>query len=179
MIHLNKQSFFIMYRYRRYRRRFPTTVRKVKYSNETMNCVVTFDNPAGASSAQQSIPLVPLMTTQGMRKCKNFTLTIASQSTQVSYIYAVVYVPEGTDPTALHVGSSTNPVSLYEPNQNVIMAGCINSGEGVSPVRNFTRLSRNLNSNDQLYLCIIPSTTYAQATRSIMTVTFNYAICYS
>lgn len=168
-----------MYRYRRYRRSFKPTLRKVKYSNETMTCSFAFDNPSNSLSVQKGIALIPELPGQGMRKVKNFSISISGTSAYVQFAYALVYVPQGTQPTALGLGSTENAASLYEPNQNVIMSGLINNGIGNGVVRNYSRLARNLNSGDQICIILRPLNGHDQASQSLFVVSLNYAICYS
>lgn len=77
--------------------------------------------PFGANPVTAQQPLVVNTTTEGMRKAKNFCLTLQTTS-QVPIQWALIYVPEGT----LNAGNPLNnpggaTTSLYEPNQNVIM----------------------------------------------------------
>ena len=72
---------------------------------------------------------------QGMRKVKHLTIT-ATTPAQVSFYWALVYVPGGTDPGDLTPGGST----FYEPNQFVMNMGIIDPAAG--PIRIHSPLSR-------------------------------------
>jgi hypothetical protein len=97
-----------------------------------------------------SVAVVGPTPTLGVRKAKNFKLDMVGDSAIPSY-WAILYIPEGINPdTGLTVGGVTAAgSSIYEPNQHVIMFGVCSSG---SPVHQFSSLSRNLNSGDQIVL---------------------------
>lgn len=105
------------------------------------------------------VPIVSPTTTEGVRKVKNFTVNLAPQTDeQFAVFWALVYVPEGTQASALNItGSGT----LYEPNQFVINCGMSDPTAG--PIRFFTPLSRNLNSGDGVYLVLAPTPTATPA----------------
>lgn len=150
---------------RRYRRRKYYTVQRnvkpVKYSSENFDNSINVDL---SIAAQFAIPFIYATEVAGMRKVKNFTVNFDTNS-EIPFLFALVYVPQGTEPNQLNlatVDSSNNPIagSLYEPNQNVILAGSF-GGPGTSHSRYFTRLARNLNSGDRVFLiyrCVGPTT---------------------
>lgn len=121
--------------------------------------------------ATTSVVVVSPTATEGMRKVKNFTVNLVPQiDTHGPVWWALVYVPEGTQPGAMNVTSPT--ASLYEPNQFVISCGISDPTAG--PIRFYTPLSRNLNSGDAIYLLVAnPSeiTPFVQGT-------VRYAIAY-
>ena len=93
-------------RYRRRRYAITRPLKTTKYSNETY--------AAGSStqwldSALYSSVCIPASQTLGTRKCKNFTLTLVSKAGADDYnkpiYFALVFVPEGTVPSALNIGS--------------------------------------------------------------------------
>ena len=147
-------------------------VPKKKYSWEHY----TFQRGA-TIAAQQKLNLyalvVPSTNSLGMRKCKNFTLSIIVQ-TSFPVFWALVYCPDGTQPTALRVGgdnientpNTIGAVSLYEPNQNVIMSGVL-PANSTSPQRVSNKLARNLNSGDQIYMVFGTDVLSAQINFSI------------
>lgn len=65
----------------------------------------------------------------------------------------MVYVPQGTRFNQLQTGTIENATSIYEPNQNVILSGLTLPGVITNKS---TRLARNLNSGDQIYLIFRP-----------------------
>lgn len=159
---------------RRYRRRrtysLARPVKTTKYSNETFiyNKSATFT--AGVTTALYFIPSTNIM---GTRKCKNFTLTLCCFP-NAPFLFALVYVPEGTSPSNLN-SSNEHPVSMYEPNQNVIMSGLF--GGPYSATNRFkSRLARNLNSGDSIALLIasLATTETAQPVTAIL----NYAVAF-
>ncbi|APG55808.1 Cap [Circular ssDNA virus sp.] len=148
-----------------YRRGYSRSVKPVKYSNETYNSNITYTYD-GSTPGTKYITLIDAISQTGMRKVKNFTLSItqstvhnSSGATKAasSFVYALIYLPDGVSVTSLNVGSGSNSVSLYEPNQNVIMSGVCSSDNG--QLRLSTRLARNLNSGDKILLLFRPSNT--------------------
>lgn len=136
--------------YRRYRRS------RDKYSVEQRSGVLATD----ADHAQTGAVVVPASATEGMRKVKHLTVSLASNgggSSSVTAWYALVYVPQGTGIGNINVDGS----SMYEPNQFVMSCGVMDFDAG--PCRIHSPLSRNLNSGDQIVLIVrIPTaTTYS------------------
>lgn len=157
---------------RRYSRaRHSRPLKTVKYSSETTSgaIVITPDQ-----QQQQQIALVGSITSQGMRKAKNFTLRMSTVSDGL-YIWVLVYIPQGTSPQVINTSQSGG--SLYEPNQNVIMSGYIYKQ---CPQETFrTRLARNLNSGDSIALCIAPlSNVIVPESGALIYISLNYAITY-
>ena len=163
---------------RRYYRRLPHNNRD-KYSVEQ-----TFINPPSTSNwfdvagegtirirtRQFTIPVINPSTDQGMRKVKHFTLTFNGIPDAMAY--ALVYVPDGYTPNYIKFPGEGYAISMYEPNQFVISQGVLDPSAG--PVRIRSPLSRNLNSNDTIYLVLaIPYT--EEATNSLL-ATVKYAI---
>lgn len=160
--------------YRRvYRTRRSRPLKTVKYSSETAtNNGIFTQNEYTGSVYQLAIPPV---TTQGVRKAKNFRLSIAWNH-NVPVCWALVYVPEGNTPQSITYGTGQDKVaSLYEPNQNVIMSG-ITQGSGPFVYR--TRLARNLNSGDRIYIVWRLAYTIGDNSRLPMMWQLNYAISF-
>lgn len=168
-----------MYR-RRYRltRSFSYRLPRTRYSNETMNSTNTLNFSGTGSTNLTPITLVSAISQQGVRKTKNYTLSLyCSQigNTSAPLQFVLVYVPEGTTPSALSIGTNTATTSLYEPNQNVILQGSILAG-GSLVQRFSTRLARNLNSGDSIQLIIQnPNGVSGEAT---LQTQLNYSIAY-
>lgn len=164
---------------RRYSRRrgYTRRVKTAKYSNETYCHTDSFTTTDSSINGYFSI--VPVTTTLGMRKVKNFTFTVAYKSTQLDQIsrsvyWALVYVPQGTTPSPMNIGTGGNFLSLYEPNQNVIMSGIAVLDEQSRTFK--TRLARNLNSGDYIALVLQGDTTGSFT--DILSTSCNYAISY-
>lgn len=139
---------------------------------------------------QALIPIVSATTQEGVRKVKNFTISITTPlytATGVSegtvnqynnvFYYALIYLPEGITANEL---SSTG--DLYRPSQNVMKAGIVNSQNG--KIRVFSRLARNLNAGDSIYLLIgtnanMLGTIPTDDSRRRFNVLTQYAICYN
>ena len=122
---------------------------KTKYSVEQS----AFTESVTASSQSATLIVTPTAT-QGMRKVKHLTISMAAQgsvSAALDIYWALVYCPEGMNPNTLSistvVGQST---PLYEPNQYVMSCGVMDFSAG--PTRISTPLSRNLNSGDRIFL---------------------------
>lgn len=172
--------------YRSYRRGYSRSVKPVKYSNETYNSNLTYTYD-GSTPSTKYITLIDAISQTGMRKVKNFTLNITQSpvygSNQAvksvsSFVYALVYLPDGVSATALNVGSGQNSVSLYEPNQNIIMSGVCSSDNG--QLRLSTRLARNLNSGDKILLLFRPTNTAPGASGDYVNISAicNYSISF-
>lgn len=168
---------------RSYRRSY-RPVQPVRYSNETYN--VTFQYQWAAVPTSQAVTMIPASDVQGLRKVKNFTISISQSPTTnsqgvvqfaSSFIYALVYVPAGTTANAITIGSGNAAASLYEPNQNVICSGVCDSASG--QLRISSRLARNLNSGDSIALVFRPThTTGTEGNNTRASVTLNFAIAY-
>lgn len=168
-----------MYRRRSSRRSVVRSVKPVKYSNETYCQSVPSTIPVSIWNNTVTINLVPSSATAGMRKAKNFTLSMQYTPFTAPVAFALVYVPEGLDPQELNRAAwsdeQTSPVSLYEPNQNVIMQGLL-PVECNGRMEFKTRLARNLNSGDSIFLLLrgIADIT----TSPSFSCQLNFAICY-
>lgn len=170
---------------RRYRRRRSYAIARPmkKYSNETYTIDISTDDGIAAGTTQP-VTFTSAATVLGTRKAKNFTLNLYTNS-EVPFYFALVYVPEGTQPSALTINNvpfdSANilaSASLYEPNQNVIISGFIGGLAG--EIGRFkSRLARNLNSNDSIVLLVAPVDTVAAGENATHIVgALNYAISY-
>jgi hypothetical protein len=98
-------------------------------------------------------------------------------------LWSLVYAPEGTLPAALVqlAGAMAAPMSLYEPNQNVIMSGLIDSTvPPPTPVVAHSRLARNLQSNDSIVMIFTNAVANPAGVGFAwqFLLTFNYAITY-
>ena len=177
-----------MRRSRGYTRRYSRRIKTVKYSNETANVCGDFeiaqDEETGIVTYQFETPIIPSADIQGTRKCKNFELSLTGgpwvnngDATDIPVFWALVYVPQGTSPSSLNLGELSAPVSLYEPNQNVIMSGVwpanLNSNYKVK-----SRLARNLNSGDAIAFIAKPAGTMRLGAKKGIAVSLNYAIAY-
>ena len=165
-------------RYRR-RRYLLSRSSKTRYSNVTYAAISQFVNN---QENQYVIQFTGATSVLGTRKCKNFTLSLCSNSI-VPFNFALVFVPEGTSPSQLHAGVSVSEgvllaASLYEPNQNVILSGSF--GGPNSTVEKFkTRLARNLNSGDRIVLIVKPLQYDPDSTDQVLVnAMVNYAISY-
>ena len=146
--------------YRRYYSR-----RGAKYSNETMafNVGITGDKEGGVPLTTQPLVVVPATNVLGNRKVKNFTLKFTSYGCDDAIYGVLAYVPEGTNMNPPLVTGPSQ--SLYEPNQNVIAtfilpASCNRDVDGSilqassQSITVSTKLARNLNTGDQILLCL-------------------------
>ncbi len=176
------------------RRRTRTYIRRplrtIKYSNETFNFNAALNIPANSNPTYQS-PIVLDTNIGGTRKIKNLSLSIMAYSRNndwaIPFVFAVIYYPEQTGqeikPPVLNVGGTINdqaiePLSIYEPNQNVIMSGFIPTSSN-TPVTFRSRLARNLNSGDTVLLLLRPIGVATEALDVDVAANFNYAICYN
>lgn len=141
-----------------------------KYSSETITGVLELDGTATKAGT-----LIQALDAQGMRKAKNFTLNVMTEINSPVY-FALVYVPEGTKPSAITLPTTEGPKSMYEPNQNVILQGIINPATGAITKR--TRLARNLNGGDKIDFIAASLTAPDPPQRNAVLVSLNYAITY-
>ena len=87
--------------------------------------------------------------------------------------WALVYQPEGTSVNPLNITSTSPGVSLYEPNQFVMDCGMFDFDGG--PLRIHSRVSRILNSGDQIVLVI---KSRDASTPQSYSYVVRYAVCY-
>ena len=107
-----------------------------------------------AASQQAYTVVVPDTGVQGMRKVKHLTVSAAANFStagdpHVDMFWALVYVPQGTNPSTLSVSGTTG---MYEPNQFVMNCGVWDFSAG--PCRISSPVSRNLNSGDRIVLIV-------------------------
>lgn len=131
-----------------------------KYSIEQQAGTIT------ANGADGAVSVVPSTTLKGMRKVKHITVQMANttETTPPVCYWAIVFVPEGTEPNTLAVTGS----SMYEPNQYVMSAGVFDFNAG--PLRITTPLARNLNAGDQIALVI---------KTTVLNASFKYMVRYA
>lgn len=161
-------------------RRYTRRIKTIKYSNETTGFSGVWTITDGVQ-VNNSVLIAPT-SIQGTRKCKNFELSLCGSPwseapTDVPIIWALVYVPQGTTPSQIQVPDPGNASSIYEPNQNVIMSG-IWPGNLTSNYKVKTRLARNLNSGDSIYLLFRTAFDVADTVNKSIVATLNYAIAY-
>ena len=171
---------------RRYTRsgRYTRRVKTVKYSNETFNYAGAYTVNNAATKNNWNETLISAIDQQGVRKCKNFELSLTGTPfvngdniAHAPMFFALVYVPQGTEPSQISIGNPDACASLYEPNQNVIMCGVWPS-DLTAPYIKKTRLARNLNSGDRIVLVMsAPPFGEGQFEKNIA-VTLNYAISF-
>ena len=184
---------------RRYRRRHRYTVARplktTKYSSETYCSQFNITNQGGVQGSHGLfvLPVIPnaIGGVLGTRKVKNFTLRLCAEQTMYDQLnpqaqtfdrarvaFALVFVPEGTNPSTIQFGAGNQAASIYEPNQNVIITGIIDSNQTYSFK---TRLARNLNAGDNIAL-VLGDLTSLQAngdsTNTPVTMSCNYAISF-
>ena len=113
------------------------------------------------------VTVVQPSTTQGMRKVKHITISMAQNGSGQGVYWALVYVPAGTQANMIHIDDT----SMYEPNQFVMNCGIFDVDAG--PMRITSPISRNLNSGDSIALILhstTPNTVYAYVVRYAITL---------
>ena len=139
---------------RRYARRYSFRPNRDKYSKENTGFLVQVPQTATNHLYQTAISIVSPSTVQGMRKVKHITISLSDThgSSGAAFYWAIVYVPQGTQPNALF--STTNDItgSMYEPNQFVMNCGVVDPSAG--PIRFRSVLSRNLNSGETMEIAV-------------------------
>jgi hypothetical protein len=171
----------LLYMPRRFRRyaRSARTVKPIRYSNETVSGTTGGGLAAGATYHVIVVPGVP---GPGVRKVKNPTLRLAMSQPNPAFpiLWALVYVPEGFPDTALKLdyGVSDNPPSLFEPNQNLIMAGVMPATGAAEPITYRSRIARNLNSGDSIHLLVRGMSANVDIEEVRFIYVLNFAMCY-
>ena len=107
-----------------------------------------FNVTTGAASNWTTV--IDPATVTGVRKVKNFSIEFSSPSEGI-IVWALVYVPAGYTPNALTL---TGPqiTTMYQPTNNVIMAGMYDPADPGNTARRFSSLSRLLKAGDGLAL---------------------------
>lgn len=122
--------------------------RKRKYNIE--NHPVYFQTPQNPENNyyQNQIQIVPATLTEGVRQVARITVTLTGQAdtAQQTVYWAIVYIPEGAVTSSLFPDQNT----LFNPSNYVLASGMNDSSAG--PIRISSRLKKNLNANDQIYL---------------------------
>ena len=121
--------------------------------------------PSGTTT---TVKIVPETTVQGMRKVKHLEISMQGpEETADGMWWAIVYVPAGTTPAGLNL---TTGGELYSPSQFVMNCGVCDFSAGPTVLR--SRLSRNLNAGDAIYLLLRP----AASTQVAFSAVVSYAI---
>ena len=128
--------------------------KRIKYSVQQK--AFQFNATAGTTTGQI---IVPATTLEGMRKVKHLTINLTSSGTTAApqFWWVLAYVPQGTTPGGITIGTSTAGTAMYEPNQFVMNCGIIDPDAG--PIRISSPLGRNLNDGDAIVLLIRPNST--------------------
>nr|QQL09573.1 putative capsid protein [Marmot associated feces virus 1] len=165
------------YRRRNYNNYVPRAI-KYQFVPISINASFTNTNPV----LKQVI--CPSSEVAGMRKVKNFNLQFVANLNQ-PFLWALVYVPDGASVTNINpeiINATTMPVNagyteLFAANQWVI--GCGTFIEGAINTYK-TRMSRNLNSGDTVWLMMFMNGSLAEGTGPVLVnCTGNYAIRYN
>ena len=131
-----------MYR-RRFRRRYTGAAKK------NYQIIRPYFNVTSGSQNAWITVLDPATIT-GVRKVKNFSIEFSSPSEGI-IIWALVYVPAGYTPNALTL-SGPSITTMYQPTNNVVMAGMYDPADPGNTARRTSRLSRLLKAGDGLAL---------------------------
>jgi hypothetical protein len=157
----------------------------MKYSNETVAFGRTW-NDALTTDETFAFPVCSPSEVQGTRKAKNFTIKATLLGSNAGCaICALVYLPEGLKAvggSGLNSGNGsgiqTTAVSLYEPSQNVISSWVMNYSTS-TPVTITSRLARNLNSGDSIWLLVRPLNALTSGGALQFNFTANFALGYN
>lgn len=161
-------------------------LKTMKYSNETVCSGATWTNITNTDPTYP-FPIISPSNVMGTRKAKNFTIKaslVGTEGLTGSALCALVYVPEGTNASttgglnAGPGGSTSLAMSLYEPSQNVIASWVMTYNTSV-PVTVASRLARNLNSNDSIWLLIRPMNNISSDHVLQLNYTCNFALGYN
>ena len=114
--------------------------------------VIRFYREITSESTTNFETVINPATVTGVRKVKNFSIEFSSVNTQ-PVLWALVYVPAGYNPNTLD--TRTTAASMYQPTNNVVMAGIYDPQDPGNTARRFTRLSRLLKAGDGLALTYV------------------------
>lgn len=147
-------SFVMVKRYRRYHRRsggysVEHTLVRTPASDAWVS--VPAEDETETASNQYSVSIIPPTSTEGKRKVKHLTLSFSATSNDFA-VYAIVYVPQGYEPQPLHIPNTGYALDMYDANQYVLSCGVLDFTGG--PLRIRSRISRNLDSGDSIYLVL-------------------------
>lgn len=134
-----------------------------KYSVEHTSLFRNQNYTAPFTAQTFAYDIIPALNTYGVRKIKNISLQLTLSPIPCPVLWAVIYLPEGLGTPdqnknlyAKLNGPDDYMASIYEPNQNVIMAGILPSSPSQTStptvIRRMTRLARNLSSGDRVQL---------------------------
>ena len=148
--------------------------KKSNWGHENKGCLITVPDTATNGLYQNGSVVVPASTIQGVRTVGNWNITVPCALTGGSVAYwALVYVPQGTNPNTLFATTGSLEGSMYEPNQFVIASGISDPDAG--PIRIRSRIMRKLNSGDQVSLIIgTVSSSTSNAFRALVSYSVKY-----
>jgi len=151
----------------RYRRR--RYYRKRKYNIEQKPISITAPSTLQNGYYQNQTNIVPPAATEGVRQVARMTITLTGSFNDTRPLFwALVYIPEGAVTSSLFPNSTT----LFNPSSYVLASGVSDSDAG--PIRISSRLKKNLNANDQIYLLTASTQSGGQYIGLV-----KYAICYN
>ena len=131
---------------------------------------------AGSFSQQILVPIVPAIQQEGVRKVKNISISMAMVNSGNYYgpiYWALIYAPEGTVINELKYDDE-----LYQPSNFVINSGII-SNQNENKYRISSRLARNLNANDRIYLLMGTRPTQIGGDLPTINWLVRYAVCFN
>lgn len=155
------------------KRRTRRFYRRRRYNIENRPLVVQVPNSMENGFYQNQIEIVPATLIEGVRQVARMTITLTSNEPGGYPIFwALCYIPEGTTASALFPNNTT----LFNPSNYVLASGVSDSNAG--PIRISSRLRKNLNANDRIFL--MTATTKQSAIDPVSyTGLVRYAICYN
>lgn len=155
----------------RYRRRRYSRKRKYNIENRPLN--ITVPNTTENGFFQNQTEIVPATTTEGVRQVARMTITLTGYNDTIRPVYwALVYIPEGAVTSSLF----PNQTTLFNPSNYVLASGVSDPTSG--PIRISSRLRKNLNASDRIYL--LTATNKNNATDLVvLNGLVRYAICYN
>lgn len=129
---------------RYYRRRYYRPKKKYNIENRVIHELISSNRENGFN--QNQIQIVPPSTIEGVRKVTRFNITVTSNADIGTIYWALVYIPEGAVTSSLFPNQNT----LFNPSNYVLASGVTDTTSG--PIRISSRIQKNLNANDQIYL---------------------------
>lgn len=147
--------------------------RRRKYNIENRPLEIQVSNVIENGFFQNQTEIVPATLVEGVRQVARMTITLTTNADSNRPIFwALCYIPEGSQTSSLFPTTTT----LFNPSNYVLSSGIADPSAG--SIRISSRLKKNLNANDRIFL--MTATTKPAASDTVILVGLvRYAICYN
>ena len=150
------------YNKRNYNNRDKYSIEQTTFLTTSVANWIGYQETGLIDTLQQWFPIVAPSEIQGMRKVKHLTISLSNAGNDAMPLWwCIQYVPAGYEPQKLRISNTGGGTNLVSANQNVMASGVIDFSAG--PTRIYSRLARNLNSGDNIYLVLATYSTAPSA----------------